>query len=83
MTIVINKYIIADSAVCHGKPIFKGTRIMVWQILEMLSSGETAASIFKAFPSLTKKHLSAALNYAATITKENYVIINTQTQAIA
>ena len=23
---------------CHGKPTFRGTRIMVWQVLEMVAS---------------------------------------------
>ena len=37
--IVLHKYIVADSEICHGKLTFKGTRIMVWQILEMLAEG--------------------------------------------
>ena len=46
--IVINKYIVADPQICHGKPTFKGTRIMVWQALEMLSSGMLEKEIIKA-----------------------------------
>ena len=61
----INEYIVADSEICHGKPTFKGTRIMVWQVLEMLEAGETNEEIIKAFPSLTKEHIKAALHYAA------------------
>ncbi|MFA6048110.1 MAG: DUF433 domain-containing protein [Parcubacteria group bacterium] len=77
MTIAINKYIIANPAICHGKPTFKGTRVMVWQVLDMLAAGETSAEIIRDFPSLTKRHISAALRYASTITQKNYVIINT------
>ena len=76
--IIVNKYIVADPKICHGKPTFKGTRIMLWQVLEMLAAREKEKSIFNAFPSLTKEHVKAALDYASSITKEGYVIINTQ-----
>lgn len=76
--VVINKYIAADPEICHGKPTFKGTRIMVWQILEMLEHGDTTKEIIEAFPSLTPSHIKAALNYASSLTKEGYVVINTQ-----
>ena len=61
----INEYIVADSEICHGKPTFKGTRIMIWQVLEMLEAGESFDDIVEAFPSLTKEHIKAALHYAA------------------
>ena len=64
---VISPYIVADPDICHGKPTFKGTRVMVWQILEMLSAGEKAAEILKDFPSLTRAHIQAALEYAAQV----------------
>lgn len=76
--VVINNYIVADPQICHGKPTFKGTRIMVWQILEMLKHENGDREIFEAFPHLNKNHIKAALEYAASLTKEGYAIINTQ-----
>lgn len=76
--VIINKYIIADPQICHGKSTFKGTRVMVWQVLEMLKDRISEKEIFEAFPQLTKKHIKAALEYAASLTKEGYAIINTQ-----
>jgi len=38
-TAVLGRWIIADPAICHGKPTFRGTRIMVWQVLEMVAMG--------------------------------------------
>lgn len=35
----LGRYIVADSAICHGKPTFRGTRIMVADVLEMVASG--------------------------------------------
>ncbi|MBI4322648.1 MAG: DUF433 domain-containing protein [Candidatus Omnitrophica bacterium] len=60
-------YITTDPAVCHGQPCFKGTRIMVWQILELLEAGVSATEIVseKYFPQLTPDHIRAALHLAA------------------
>ncbi len=81
--ILINKYIIADPKICHGKPTFVGTRIMVWQILEILAAGEDEKEIHRSFPSLTKDHIKAALAYVSSLTKQGYVIINTQTHQVS
>ena len=63
--IQISKYIVADSEICHGKPTFQGTRVMVWQILEMLAAGESVNEILEDYPSLKKNHISTALAYAS------------------
>lgn len=36
---LIGRYIITDPQICHGKPTFRGTRIMVSQILRQVASG--------------------------------------------
>ncbi len=36
---VLGEFIVADPQVCHGKPTFKGTRIMVFQVLEQVAYG--------------------------------------------
>ena len=75
--IVISNNIVADSKICHGKPTFKGTRIMVWQVLEMIEAGKTVKEIIKAFPSLTPRAVRSALSYAVSLTKGgNYVTFN-------
>ncbi|MBI2663570.1 DUF433 domain-containing protein [Candidatus Woesearchaeota archaeon] len=76
MRIEINKYIVIDSKICGGTPTFKGTRIMVWQILEMVEGGMTSEDIIEDYPSLTKEHIKAALRYAADLTrgKENVIV---------
>ena len=35
----LGQYIVADPEICHGKPTFKGTRIMVWQVLDDVAEG--------------------------------------------
>lgn len=39
--IELGEHIVADPAICHGKPTFRGTRIMVWQVLADLAEGRT------------------------------------------
>ena len=39
--VTLGEYIIADPRICHGKPTFKGTRIMVWQVLEDVADGKS------------------------------------------
>ena len=36
---LIGRYIVTDPLVCHGKPTFRGTRIMVAQVLEQVAAG--------------------------------------------
>ena len=61
----IKDYISVDPHICHGKPCFKGTRIMVYLVLDMLEYGATFEDIKDAYPSLTKEHVRAALSFAA------------------
>ncbi len=36
---LLGRYIVADPEICHGKPTFLGTRIMVWQVLRQVARG--------------------------------------------
>ncbi len=36
---ILGRYIVADSRICHGKPTFRGTRIMVADVLEQVANG--------------------------------------------
>jgi uncharacterized protein (DUF433 family) len=42
---MIGRHIVADPAVCHGQPTFRGTRILVADVLEQVSSGMAWESI--------------------------------------
>jgi uncharacterized protein (DUF433 family) len=62
--------IIIDPEICHGKPIIKGTRIMVSLILEWLEAGKSFKEIIKAYPKLNKDDISAAIRYARKFLEE-------------
>ena len=52
-----------------GKPVIKGTRIPVYLILELLSAGYDFKRIIDAYPKLTEEDIKAAVEYAATVMK--------------
>lgn len=35
----IGRYIVTDPEICHGKPTFRGTRILVADVLEQIADG--------------------------------------------
>ena len=75
MRVEINEYIVADSEICGGSPTFKKTRIMVWQVLDLLGAGISVEEIIKRyFPELTNQSILSALNFASkTIEDEKYI----------
>jgi len=42
------RYTVADPTICHGEPTFRGTRIMVADVLEPVESGMAWEAIAKA-----------------------------------
>lgn len=41
------QHIASDPAICHGEPTFRGTRIMVADVLEQVESGMTYEAIIE------------------------------------
>ena len=35
----LGRYIVTDPRICHGKPTFRGTRVLVADVLEQVASG--------------------------------------------
>lgn len=66
--------ITSDPALCSGKPVVQGTRIMVRSILGMVAGGYTLDRILEAYPELTAEDIVAALEYAANVVDEEQVI---------
>lgn len=61
--------------ICHGQPCVKGTRIMVWLIVQYLANGDSKDDILVAYPSLTREDIQACLAYAAEVTRERVLPI--------
>jgi uncharacterized protein (DUF433 family) len=59
------EYIEVNPEVRFGKPVIRGTRITVYDVLQWLASGMTHEEIISDFPQLTEKQILACLAYAA------------------
>ncbi|HEY4324315.1 MAG TPA: DUF433 domain-containing protein [Mucilaginibacter sp.] len=57
-------YIEVDSKVRFGKPVIKGTRITVYDVLQWLASGMTHEEITSDFPQLSDKQILACIDYS-------------------
>jgi uncharacterized protein (DUF433 family) len=61
-TAIMGRYIVADPKVCHGKPTFRGTRIMVSDVLEQIEEGMAWESIIEGWHnSISKEAIAEAL----------------------
>lgn len=59
------EFIEVDPAVRFGKPVIKGTRITVYDVLQWLASGMSHEQIIADFPQINEKQILACLAYAA------------------
>ncbi len=61
--------------ICHGKPCIKGTRIMVWQILDLLSAGIPTERIISEdyFPDITPDDVKACIAFANQLVKNEEI----------
>jgi uncharacterized protein (DUF433 family) len=72
----MNGYIVVDPKICSGKPVLRGTRIMVKNILGMVAGGYNVDQILEAYPELNREMVQDALEYAASVIDEEQVIAN-------
>jgi uncharacterized protein (DUF433 family) len=50
--------------VCSGKPVIRGTRVLVTSILSQLSAGESVEAVRQGYPELTDEDVRAAIEFA-------------------
>lgn len=67
--------ITVDPKVMVGKPIIRGMRITVEQILEALAGGVSEKEILEDYPELESDDIKAALLYANELVKEEKVYL--------
>lgn len=58
-------YIIIEPEIRFGKPVIKGTRISVYDVLGWFANGMGEAEILTDFPELTREQIRACLAFAA------------------
>ena len=52
-----------DPPVCQGKPVIRGTRVLVSTLLGALAGGDSFEMVLEDYPTVTKEDLLAALEF--------------------
>ncbi|MBM3753302.1 MAG: DUF433 domain-containing protein [Acidobacteria bacterium] len=60
--------------ICSGKPVIRGTRIMVRNILGMVAAGCSVDQILHSYPDLEREDVESALEYAPQVIDREQVI---------
>jgi uncharacterized protein (DUF433 family) len=62
---VIGRYILMDPTICHGQPTFRGTRILVADVLEQVANGMDWEAIIEEWRgAFTKEAIMEAVRLA-------------------
>ncbi|HTU23251.1 MAG TPA: DUF433 domain-containing protein [Gemmataceae bacterium] len=68
----LGRYVVVDPAICHGKPTFLGTRIMVAQVLNQIAKGMSWDAITAEWRgSITEDAIAEAVELAQRIFEEH------------
>ena len=63
---LLGRYIVADPEICHGKPTFRGTRIFVSDVLEMVAEGMAWETIIEQWHnSITTEAIAEAVKLSS------------------
>ena len=63
---ILGRFIVADPKVCHGKPVFRGTRVFVSDVLEMVAEGTAWETIIAQWhDSISKEAIAEAVKLSS------------------
>jgi uncharacterized protein (DUF433 family) len=60
----MNARIEINPRICHGKPVIRGTRVLVSTLLGALSGGDSIETVLQDYPAVTAEDIAAALEFA-------------------
>ena len=61
----VGRFIVVDPAICHGEPTFRGTRILVSDVLEQVASGMAWEAIIEQWRgAITKGAIAESVRLA-------------------
>ena len=73
----IHRHVLVDPSICHGQPCIRSTRVLVSVILDALAGGDSVGRILQDYPGITEGDIRACLGYAALLTREQVLILQT------
>ena len=66
--------IVSDPDVMFGKPVIRGTRITVEQVLRKLAAGMTTEDVVRDHPQISAEDIKAAQAFAADVLSDEEVL---------
>ena len=57
-----------DPAICHGKPVVRGTRVLVANVVGAVAAGQAVPDILQDYPALQERDIRACLEFAGQLT---------------
>jgi len=61
----MNKRITITPDVCHGKPVIRGTRVLVSTLLGALAGGDSFDDLLEDYPNIKHDDILAVLEFAS------------------
>jgi uncharacterized protein (DUF433 family) len=58
----MNERIEINPRICHGKPVVRGTRVLVSTVLGALGAGDSIETILEDYSSISREDIQAALS---------------------
>lgn len=69
----MGRYVVTDPKICHGKPTFRGTRVLVSDVLDQVASGMAWETIIEEWNScVTTEAIQEAVSLAGKALLEQY-----------
>lgn len=58
-----------NPTICHGKPVIRGTRVMVANVLGALAGGNSVEEVLEDYPNIAREDVFAALAFAGELSQ--------------
>jgi uncharacterized protein (DUF433 family) len=65
----MHERIAINPKICHGRPVIKGTRVLVGNILGALSGGDSIETVLEDYPNVTREDVLAALAFGGDLSR--------------
>ncbi|HEY5232006.1 MAG TPA: DUF433 domain-containing protein [Verrucomicrobiae bacterium] len=64
----LSDQIALDPAVCHGRPVVRGTRVLVASVVGAVAAGQSHQQILEDYSALKEADIRACLEFAGELT---------------
>lgn len=54
-----------NPAICHGKPVVRGTRVMASTVLGAFASGDSIEDVLSDYPAISQRDVQAVFEFAS------------------